>query len=339
MKYLSIIVPHYKETERELFPLLSSVQTQVGIDFNDIEVIIATDGGGVSLDKEFLSIFSFDIREIRLEKNEGPGVARQAGLENSKAQYVTFIDADDSLHNVGVLESMIQETEASAPDILYSHWIEQIRDDNTGVYTYLTHENENTWMFGKLIRRMFLVSNNISFHKDLRVHEDSYILAIAAALTDRKRVLPITSYIWKYQPNSITRINGGIYTYNSIPVFVNAVTMAHAEVERRGVDITEAIIQFICYNFFQLHAPGWQEENHKQYLVESEKELSKVLKPFMHYWIDNPQERVRIYNGERGRNPLGYIEYETIDAWLERLGLLQKTEVPQNKVNGKHKKK
>ena len=43
-KFLSIIIPRYKETEKEIFPLLSSINGQVGMDFSDIEVIIATDG-------------------------------------------------------------------------------------------------------------------------------------------------------------------------------------------------------------------------------------------------------------------------------------------------------
>ena len=33
-KFLSIVIPRYKETEREIFPLLSSISGQVGVDYS-----------------------------------------------------------------------------------------------------------------------------------------------------------------------------------------------------------------------------------------------------------------------------------------------------------------
>ncbi len=36
---LSIVIPRYRETEKELFPLLSSIHGQVGIDHSVLEVI------------------------------------------------------------------------------------------------------------------------------------------------------------------------------------------------------------------------------------------------------------------------------------------------------------
>jgi len=102
-KFLSIIIPHYQEKERDLFPLLSSIAGQLGVDFSDIEVILANDGGGAgTLNQDFLSLFDCDIRQVELAENGGPGVARQAGLDAARGEYVMFCDADDALHNVGV---------------------------------------------------------------------------------------------------------------------------------------------------------------------------------------------------------------------------------------------
>ena len=64
-KFLSIIIPKYKESEKEMFPLLSSINGQIGIDFCDIEVIIAIDGikngSNVTLDDNFLKMFNFKL--------------------------------------------------------------------------------------------------------------------------------------------------------------------------------------------------------------------------------------------------------------------------------------
>lgn len=322
-KFLSIVIPRYQETEKAMFPLLSSISTQAGIDFSDVEVIIANDGGGTyNLDHNMSDMFGVEIRQVILPENKGPGVARQAGLDAAHGEYVMFCDADDMLHNAGILGALMQEAEKTAPDMLCSSWLEEIVDEN-GQYHYITHENENTWMHGKLLRRQFLVQNHIRFHDTLRVHEDSYFLCIAASLSQRSHYLPVTSYIWKYHPDSITRKDGASYTYDSIPEFIRACTMAHAEVEKRVPEQMEyKILQFTLYNYFCLHQPGWQSPEHKQQLNAAEKAFVKYMKPMWHYWKNAPQEAVaQIYNEERGRSFAGCMESETLEEWIRKLGL------------------
>ena len=322
-KFLSIIIPRYKETEKELFPLLSSISTQVGIDFSDIELIITNDGGGNGeLDSNFLKLFDIDICQINLEENKGPGVVRQVGLNHAKGEYVMFCDADDILHNAGVLGALIQEAESNAPDMIYTSWLEELLE--SGRYLYITHENENTWMHGKLIRRQFLVQNNIRFHDELRVHEDSYFLSIAASLTDRKRYLPITSYIWKFHSNSITRQDGAVYTYNSIPEFIKACTLAHSVIERfLPLEVMQQrIVQFTLYNYFCFHQPHWQAPENEEFLKNAEDAFIKYIKPLWQYWESAPQEMIyNIYNEERAKSFANCVESETIWMWIERIGL------------------
>lgn len=322
-KFLSIVIPRYKETERDIFPLLSSINGQVGVDFTDVEVVIANDGGGAGpLDASFPALFDVEIRQICLEKNGGPGVARQAGLEAARGTYVMFCDADDTLHNVGVLGALMQEAEKSAADILASSWLEEIKAPE-GQYSYLNHEQENTWMHGKLFRRAFLTSSSVRFHPELRVHEDSYFLCVAAAAAQKTRYLPITSYVWKYRPDSITRRNGAVYTYESIPTFIRACCMAHREVERFAPEQMEyKIVQFTMYNYFSLHQPGWQTPENAEYLKAAEEAFAAQIAPFWRYWEKAAPERIaEIYNQERGKSFIGCVEREPIAAWLQRLGL------------------
>ena len=127
-KFLSIIIPRYKESEKEMFPLLSSINGQLGVDFCDIEVIIATDGKeGAELDQTFLELFEFPVKQVRLEKNSGPGMARQTGLDHAQGEYVMFCDADNTIHNVGVLKSLMQEAELTAADMLSSSCIKDFK--------------------------------------------------------------------------------------------------------------------------------------------------------------------------------------------------------------------
>jgi len=322
-KFLSIVIPHYTETERDMFPLLSSISGQVGIDFSQLEVVIVNDGGGAGpLNADFLSLFHPEIRQVDLPKNYGPGVARQAGLDAAQGEYVTFCDADDVLHSVGVVGAFSQEVKQDAPDILATTWLEELPNPD-GTFRYPSHENDNTWMHGKLFRRAFLTENDIRFHPELRVHEDSYFLSIAAALTERRRSVPFISYVWKYRPDSITRRNGGEYTYASIPTFIKACTMADKEVEKRNPALMEyKILQFTLYNFFSFHRPDWLAPERKQFLDAAEAAFVEHIKPFWYYWQEAaPQTIAEVYNQERTRNFGGCVENETVDAWIARLGL------------------
>lgn len=322
-KFLSIVIPRYQETEKDIFPLLSSINGQVGVDFSRLEVIIVNDGGSPGpLDSAFLSLFDLDIRQVSLDTNRGPGVARQAGLDAANGDYVMFCDADDTLHSVGVLGALIQEAEINVPDILTSEWLEEIAIPSGG-FQYITHRIENTWMHGKLLRRRFLLKNNIRFHEELRVHEDSYFLSIAAALAQQSRHIPITTYVWKFRPSSITRRNNGIYTFNSFPTFIEACCMSHRDIGNRSPETMEyKIVQFVLYVYFALQRPEWHSPEILQFLQESENTFAKRMAPFWRYWDNADNGRIAgICNEERQKNFACGMENETVWQWVQRMRL------------------
>lgn len=321
-KRLSIIIPRYKEAEIDLFPLLSSISIQVGINFSEIEVIISNDGGDTKLDEGFFSIFPMEIRQVYLEENKGPGVARQNGIDNALGEYVMCCDADDCLHNVGVLGAFFQEIDANKPDIIQSSWLEEIIDQE-GHVAYLQKEIENTWMFGKMFRKAFLIENNIRFHDKLRVHEDSYFLSVAADLAKVHRHMPIVTYVWKFKPDSITRKDNGIYGYSSMPIFVDALTMSMEELKNRGSkNLVHKVCQFICYIYFVSQEENWNSEESIPYREAMEKEFVEKIRPFWNYYLDAPKDIfVRLYTEERRNKFSNQIEHETFSEWLKRLDL------------------
>lgn len=322
-KFLSIVIPRYNETERDIFPLLASIQGQVGVDFSALEVIIANDGGGgAPLDENFLGLFDMDIRQVFLDENKGPGVARQAGLDAAQGDYVMFCDADDTLHSVGVLGAFIQEAVLNRPDIITSEWLEELQVPGSGEIRYITHHIENTWMHGKIFRREFIQENNIRFHDELRVHEDSYFLSIASALTENKRHLPVTTYVWKFRPDSITRRNDGIYTFDSFPTFIEACCMSHADIEGKAPKemMEYKILQFVLYVYFSLQRPEWLTAETMQYKQASEEMFSKMMVPFWKWWYNaSPETIARVYNEERVKSFGTMFETETIISWVDRM--------------------
>ena len=323
-KFLSIVIPRYSETERELFPLLSSINGQIGVDFDDIEVIVSTDGGGQPLlSKGYVDLFyNLQIKQVKLDENRGPGVARQNGLDAALGDYVMFCDADDTLHNVGVLGALIEDAERESPDMLTSSWLEEIENDD-GKMLYLTHEQENTWMHGKFLRRRFLQKNNIRFHPDLRVHEDSYFLSVASAYADKMHHSQCLSYVWKWSPNTITRRNNGLYSYDSVETFVIACTESFKIVEQvRKETMPYKVVQFVFYHYFSLHQPDWLDESKKIYRDAVEARLVERIAPFWHYYTEQTPEFIsEVYNNERSTRFTNLIENETLYQWFDRLGL------------------
>ena len=71
---------------------------------------------------EYVEFFKnyFNIIEIDLQKNVGPGSARQIGIESSKSKYIMFIDSDDYLYNPLVLKKIYNDINNTKSDILSS---------------------------------------------------------------------------------------------------------------------------------------------------------------------------------------------------------------------------
>lgn len=87
---VSVILPVFN-TEKYVTESVESVLNQT---YKNLEIICINDG---STDKslEILKSFGDKITLINLEKNGGISVARNAGFEVAKGDYIAFMDADD----------------------------------------------------------------------------------------------------------------------------------------------------------------------------------------------------------------------------------------------------
>lgn len=352
-KLISIIIPTYKEEEEKVYSIINMIDAQIGIDKNDIEVIIVGDGPEsidyadspdffnfnvqeiyksadpfrnteYELDYAYVDMdHEFVIRYIRTSVNGGPGVARQVGIDLAEGEFVMFIDADDTLHNVAVLNFYLNEIKAMNGDfdMLSTHWIEEQYNKETNQYVYIPHQHDLTWMFAKIINRKFLVCHNIKFHEDLRVHEDSHFLSRVNfnSNPERLRIAQVPTYVWKYSDSTITRINNAEYTYNSFAEFLRAHSLALKEnvMLNRPDMITEAVIQLMCYSYFTLNAPHW--DAHDEYRQSAIAMLrDAICEPFKSYIENCPMDVwTQIYKNEQQKHG-NYIERDNMYAWLVR---------------------
>lgn len=90
MTSVSVVVPVYNAGS-QIYSLLASLEKQLFA--KPFDVILVDDGSSpkLDIDKEF-SRFGFQV--IRLEANQGPAAARNAGIKASSSEIIVFTDAD-----------------------------------------------------------------------------------------------------------------------------------------------------------------------------------------------------------------------------------------------------
>ncbi len=209
---LSIVIPHYQEDQGKIFPLLSSIKNQVGVNFNEVEVIIVDDGPeAIPLGDDFMELFNsiVNIRYFKLPGNIGRGLCRQYGLNRSQGDYVMFCDADDRLHSVAVLGLFLKEIETNRPDLCLSQFIQEKIVD--GKHQYGTISNDSVWLHGKAFNRKFLEYRNIEFHSDIELYEDVYFVGLAYNLAERISSIPFPTYVWINNEESVTRKDNNLF--------------------------------------------------------------------------------------------------------------------------------
>ena len=205
MSLLDIIIPQYNENDEMVSQLLDSINMQKGIDFNDINIVIINDCSNVLLSAElFYNYPKLKVKYLKMEKNSGPGVTRQFGVDNTKSPYVTFIDADDVLYDQYSLYIAISCIKEISPEVLFTSTAQEIYVNNVINYKVRRKKEVFRFLHGKFISRNFLNMNNIRFHPTLRSCEDSYYCIILLAIGKIEYVDYIT-YLWKFNDSSLTR--------------------------------------------------------------------------------------------------------------------------------------
>lgn len=123
---VSIILPAYN-AHNTIKRTLASIAMQENI--NDIEVIIADDCSDMPYDhiaKQFSHMMQ--IRVVRMEKNGGPGAARQVGFDHSRGQYIMWMDADDTLVSADTIKILKAVMDEKNMDVVYGRFLEENED-------------------------------------------------------------------------------------------------------------------------------------------------------------------------------------------------------------------
>ncbi|CAL9512617.1 hypothetical protein SUDANB6_03677 [Streptomyces sp. enrichment culture] len=120
MPRFSVIVPAY-QVQAYLHACLESVLSQ---SWPDLE-LIAVDDASPDACGEIIDEFAARdarVRPVHLPRNQGPGPARNAGMERARGDYLLFLDGDDTLTPGALRAVAARLREAGEPDVLVHGW-------------------------------------------------------------------------------------------------------------------------------------------------------------------------------------------------------------------------
>lgn len=246
---VDIIIPAYNSINTISIPLDSLKKQKTKYKFR---VVIVNDNSSYSykniLDKYSKYMF---IEEIVLDKNGGPAVARQKGIDYTDSKYIMFIDSDDYLFSSDSIQKLVDNISLCNSDVAMGNFILE-RDNKEELV-----KNNSVWMHGKIYRRSFLEDNNIRFNTS-RVNEDNGFNRLVVLLTKNISHLDEVVYVYKENDNSITRRNDRLNKFTGLEGYAYNMDWAFNEAKKRGVPQKEieyhalSILIVSYYSYFDL---------------------------------------------------------------------------------------
>ncbi len=206
---ISVVLPVHG-VEQYLAECLGSVLAQPGA---EVEVIAIDDASPDGCGRILAACARLDprLRVVRLERNGGPGNARNIGLELAVGDYVWFIDSDDVVTG-GAVEAIIRRLGREFPDVLLIGYEDLLPDGRTqpsfgrallraappGSFTLAQQPqliNLAMTAWSKVIRRAFLVNLGVPFRSG--IHED--VPVTCAALLAARRISTLDRVCYRYR--------------------------------------------------------------------------------------------------------------------------------------------
>ena len=231
---ISIIVPVYN-AEKYLSKCLDSILAQT---YENWECIIVNDASPDGVGEIISSYAQRDQRFKVITKtiNEGVSRARQTGLEKSCGKYVIHADPDDTVDK-NWLKELYQTAESSQADITICDF-ERIYANQTVTCcqkpSSLNNEDiledllmERIWgcTWNKLVRRECFVKWNVSFHPEMNLWEDIYVVCKLLICGVRVAYVPKVLYYYDSKSNPDSIVMHRKYEHvRSVMIFVDEIS-------------------------------------------------------------------------------------------------------------------
>ena len=214
---MSIIIPYHNEDINLLVPLFSSINTQIEINFDDIEIIMTNNCEEPKQLEDFFNRYSNInkiIRYIECPIKGGMGTNRQFGLEQSIGEYVMFCDCDDVLYSPSSLALVFSKltTDIDMYDFIAIKELD-IRELQPGAPLFEINGPNPVLLHGKVYRRDYLSQHHIGFTNRLFAWEDMFFNQSLEMTKPNRKYFKIPIYVWKFRASSVSKELGPEIVY------------------------------------------------------------------------------------------------------------------------------
>lgn len=226
---ISIIIPVYNSDEF-LEKAINSVLSQ-GVDH---EIILVDDGSTDSSGQicdNYCAIY--DNITVIHQKNSGVTKARKTGFDNSKGEYILFLDSDDMLYE-NALVSMVSYM---SPDI--DIVISEVREEDVitvdNYIFYILNGLVPAGINGKLFRRRLFDDNTLALSREINIGED-LIMNVKLALSAVYSIRLVPKSFYFYRVNSSSVIQTRQYSWSYEKKFLVELNKAFGGLRERYID-------------------------------------------------------------------------------------------------------
>lgn len=213
---VSVIVPVYN-VETYLKETVLSIIHQT---YKNIEIILINDGSNDSSGQICDQLAEEDSRVIvKHVENSGVSHARNLGLDVSKGEFISFVDADDTLET-DMIAKMVNTAVEQHVDIVISNYLkyyshskkaekyittyqgfyegDTFRDSVKNDYFSNNPNSFHTVCWSKLLKKSVIKDNNIRFDTNLKYGEDTLFIFECVMSADRFYVMDDNYLAYKY---------------------------------------------------------------------------------------------------------------------------------------------
>lgn len=307
---LQILVNHFNESERTVSGFLGSLARQEAVSWDDMEVLVRSDGRDHALSDEFLGSFGIP---IRYEAAEHSGVChtRNALMDMSDADYLMFCDIDDCMHSTLGLYHVMKAMDDVGTDIIAAPYLTE-RDGN-----YVTERRDTIHVFSKAFKRSYLVENGIRFPDEMPTSGDMFFLWLAFNLDPTVAWTEFSFYVWKDNPNSVTRARRW-HMAESYDLLMRNYELLHEELVRRGRD--DLVGHMIGATFAMMYV-----HSHDRAHTDAPEEALSVMREAVSRFVGRHREEYESLPNEVKRVSLeahkraagtGFGDLEGMDGWV-----------------------
>ncbi len=232
---ISVIVPVYNN-EDYLEECLDSILNQT---LKNIEIICINDG---STDNSLQILENYAEKDIRIklynQSNQGAGIARNKGIDNSIGKYLCFIDSDDFIIDKNSLEVMFKIANEKNLNMVSGNLrnFSNNKFQKNNNYPEIFHEKRICpqdygipWYYVRnIFKRELINEKNIRFPKYQRGQDPVFLAKILSNISSLF-IIPVDFYAYRYILEGETKIKNNAAEISYIKHFINVLNILNSD--------------------------------------------------------------------------------------------------------------